>query len=281
MLTPPKIFLTPKELHAELNAYRAAGQTLGFVPTMGALHAGHAALIDVAKRHCDKVLVSIFVNPKQFGEGEDFSRYPRMVDKDVLLLTDHGADVLFLPDAHVLYPEGFSTTISVKGASDVLDGVHRPGHFDGVATVVAVLLNLAQANMAFFGEKDYQQLTIIRQMVKDLHLSSQIIAVPTVREVDGLALSSRNQYLSEEERAIAPLLHHVMQSIREGAGKQPLAVLCEAGKQQLLEAGFRKIDYLEVRHEETLEPSESAAHSRLFAAAWLGTTRLIDNIDLG
>lgn len=280
MLTPPKIFLTPKELHAELNAYRAGGQTLGFVPTMGALHAGHAALIDTAKRQCDKVLVSIFVNPKQFGQGEDFSRYPRMVDKDVLLLTEHGADVLFLPDAHMLYPEGFSTNISVKGLSEVLDGVHRPGHFDGVAMVVTVLLNLAQADMAFFGEKDYQQLTIIRQMVKDLHLPGQIIGVATVRESDGLALSSRNQYLSKEERQIAPKLHQAMQNIRANAGRQPLEVLCDSAKQELLQAGFRKIDYLEARHQETLGLSESVADSRLFAAAWLGTTRLIDNIAL-
>lgn len=280
MEQPPLLLHTARELRDTLSRMRAEGLTLGFVPTMGALHTGHMALVDAAKKHCDKVAVSIFVNPKQFGEGEDFSRYPRMVDKDVALLTKHHADILFLPDSHILYPEGFASEVRVKGLDGVLDGVHRPGHFNGVATVVSLLMNLFSADKIFFGEKDWQQLTIIRRMVKDLHLPGEILGVPTVREADGLALSSRNQYLSKEERAIAPLLHQAMQQVKSRLGKEPLALLLEEGRNALLAGGFSKLDYFEARDAHTLAPSEDATHARLFAALWLGSTRLIDNISL-
>lgn len=280
MKHPPQMTLTVPELHAHLNAWRMDGQSIGFVPTMGALHAGHMALVAAAKAVCNKVAVSIFVNPKQFGEGEDFSRYPRTVDKDVALLTEHGADLLFLPDAHILYPEGFATEVRVKGLDTVLDGVHRPGHFNGVATVVSVLLNLFAADKVFFGEKDWQQLTIIRRMAKDLRLPGEIMGVPTVREADGLALSSRNQYLDARERRIAPLLHQVMCFIRDQQKSMPTAALVQEGRAELLKQGFTKVDYLETRDGETLEPSDNPTRARLFAAAWLGTTRLIDNISL-
>ncbi len=280
MEKPPQLVLTVNELQQHLTDWRAQGLTLGFVPTMGALHAGHMELVDAARKQCDKVAVSIFVNPKQFGEGEDYSRYPRTVDKDVAQLTAHHADLLFLPDSHILYPEGYASEVRVKGLDTVLDGVHRPGHFNGVATVVSLLLNLFRADSVFFGEKDWQQLTIIRRMAKDLHLPGTIIGVPTVREEDGLALSSRNQYLSPQERRIAPLLYSTMTHIRDSQGKVPLTLLLQEARVALLKQGFTKVDYLEARDAVTLEPSEDATRARIFAAAWLGTTRLIDNIPL-
>jgi pantoate--beta-alanine ligase len=276
--------LTTREipnLRGVVAAWRAEGARIGFVPTMGALHEGHLALVREAKRHCDHVVVSIFVNPTQFGPNEDFSRYPRTPEEDTTLLSTVGADLVWLPGVEDIYPTGSRTRVTVGDAATVLCGGHRPGHFDGVATVVTILLNAVRPDAAFFGEKDYQQLYIIRRMVADLGLPGEIHGVPTVREADGLALSSRNRYLSEEERATAPLLHQIMQKIaRESADASQLHAALEEGRQTLKAAGFT-VDYLEARDERTLTPlTAPSLHGRLFVAARLGTTRLIDNLAL-
>src|ERR1700722_5312636 len=213
------------ELRLHVAAWRAAGERVGLVPTMGALHAGHMALVAAARARCQRTVASIFVNPKQFGPREDFSTYPRPESDDLAKLTQAGADLAFIPAVEEIYPEGFATTISVGGPSEGLCGAHRPGHFDGVATVVAKLLIQAAPDAAFFGEKDYQQLMVVRRMTQDLNLPVEIVGVPTVREADGLALSSRNVYLSAEERRLAPDLHRVMRetvsAIARGAAPAP------------------------------------------------------------
>jgi pantoate--beta-alanine ligase len=258
--------------------------TVGFVPTMGALHAGHMALIEAAKAQCDHVIASIFVNPKQFGVNEDLSRYPRTLAEDTALLEAAGVTALFTPDAAELYPEGFATTVAVYGLDDMLCGAHRPGHFAGVTTVVALLFSLIRPDAAFFGEKDYQQLAIIRQMNRDLRLVENIIGVPTVREPDGLALSSRNRYLSGDERRIAPLLYQTLCALRDvipaKAGIQNIHPLFEQAKTTLLASGVASVEYLDMRDATTLQPATSPHNARLFIAARLGTTRLIDNIPL-
>lgn len=275
--------LTTREipnLRGVVSEWRAQGERVGFVPTMGALHAGHLALVKEARLHCDRVVVSIFVNPAQFGPNEDFSRYPRTEEADIQLLAG-SADLVWLPQVEDIYPPGSSTRVTVGDAACVLCGAHRPGHFDGVATVVTILLNAVRPEMAFFGEKDYQQLFIIRRMAADLGLPGEIHGVPTVREVDGLALSSRNRYLSAEERAKAPLLHTVMRDIASiSADGGQLHAALEDGRRRLTEAGF-DVDYLEARDERTLAPLPAPSlHGRLFIAARLGSTRLIDNLAL-
>ncbi len=269
---------TPQKIAKIREAWVADGLTTGFIPTMGALHAGHMALVEQAKDYCDRVMVSIFVNPKQFGPAEDFGAYPRTLEADSDLLKAHGVNLLFLPDAATLYPPGFSTRVEVDGLTGVLCGASRPGHFSGVATVVTLLLMIAEADFAFFGEKDYQQLQVIRRMATDLRLPSEIFGVPTVREQDGLAMSSRNRYLNAEERKAAPLLYAAMRGVREDTAR-PLAQATGEARERLEKAGFR-IDYLEARHADTLELSETRSNARLFAAVFLGATRLIDNIAL-
>jgi pantoate--beta-alanine ligase len=254
---------------------------VAFVPTMGALHAGHMSLVEVAKNHAEHVIVSIFVNPLQFGANEDLSRYPKPFERDVALLQEAGVAGLFAPSPDILYPQGFATTVNITNDMDkVLCGAHRTGHFAGVCTVVALLFSLVRPHIALFGEKDWQQLAIIKRMNADLRLVAHIIGVPTMREEDGLATSSRNQYLNEAERKIAPVLYKVMQEIKNCANEHNLNDLLEQGKAKILQAGFAGVDYLEVRNEESLALSTTPLNSRLFVAAHLGRTRLIDNIAL-
>ncbi len=266
---------------------RKKGETIALVPTMGALHAGHMMLVKAAKQHADRVVVSIFVNPTQFGPNEDFSRYPRTLDADKVLLEANGVDMLWLPQVEVMYPQGFSTHIHVAGLSEGLCGDFRPGHFDGVATVVAKLLLQVGPDMAFFGEKDYQQLCVIRRMVRDLNIPSDIHGVPTMREPDGLAMSSRNRYLSEVERATAAKLNVILKNTAEflkkaNINEHSFIDFLEKAKTHIIVAGFTKIDYLDWRENDTLAPvTHYMPNSRLLVAAWLGNTRLIDNWELG
>ena len=253
---------------------------VALVPTMGALHDGHMALIAEARKHADHVVASIFVNPAQFGEGEDFGRYPRREAEDARMLGQAGCDLLWMPAVEDIYPEGFSTKVSVTGVSERWEGEARPGHFDGVATVVAKLLLSVRPNVAVFGEKDFQQLAVIRRMVSDLNIPAEIAGVPTVREPDGLALSSRNAYLSTDERQRAAALPRALddagRAILSGA---PVAKAVREAKQTLVDAGFLRIDYLALVDASTLEPlNEPRGEMRLLAAAVIGTTRLIDNI---
>jgi pantoate--beta-alanine ligase len=256
------------------------GATLALVPTMGALHAGHMALIDEAKRRADKVAATIFVNPSQFGPNEDFSRYPRQEEQDSWLLTEHGCDLLWLPSVDDIYPPGFATKISVSGLSERWEGEARPGHFDGVATVVAKLMLVVRPDIALFGEKDFQQLAVIRRMVADLGISAEIVGVPTMRDPDGLALSSRNAYLGADERKRAIALPAALNAAREAVLKDtPVGTALRQGKQSLVDAGFLRIDYFALVDAETLEPLEQPrGEMRLIAAAVMGTTRLIDNV---
>jgi pantoate--beta-alanine ligase len=254
--------------------------TLALVPTMGALHAGHMALVEEAKRRADNVAATIFVNPTQFGANEDFGRYPRREAEDARMLEDAGCDLLWMPSASDIYPEGFSTSVHVSGVSDRWEGEARPGHFDGVATVVAKLLLSVRPDAALFGEKDFQQLAVIRRMVADLNIAAEIVGVPTVREEDGLALSSRNSYLSagERERAVAlpRALEYARDAILDGT---PVRLALDTGRKSLVEAGFSRIDYFALVDAARLEPLETAAGAmRLIAAAVIGTTRLIDNL---
>ncbi|MDF2385559.1 pantoate--beta-alanine ligase [Nostoc ellipsosporum NOK] len=268
-------------LREAIAAWRQAGERIALVPTMGALHDGHMALVDAARRAANRVVVSIFVNPKQFGPGEDLAKYPRKEAADSRMLSGAGVDLLWMPPVELVYPEGFATNVSVSGVSEVLEGAHRPGHFDGVATVVAKLFGQAQPDIAFFGEKDWQQLAVIRRMTMDLDLPVEIQSVLTQRDDDGLALSSRNAYLMPEERAKAVALPRALgaagKAIVEGGDVE--AALAQA-RETLAAAGF-EIDYVALADAATLAPV--AAYStdrplRLLAAARIGATRLIDNI---
>ena len=268
------------QLASALVALRAGGKSLALVPTMGALHAGHMALVEEARRVADRVVATIFVNPLQFGENEDFGRYPRREEDDAAMLEAAGCDLVWLPEAEQLYPPGFATTVSVKGLSERWEGEARPGHFDGVATVVAKLFCAVQPDVAVFGEKDYQQLAVIRRMTRDLGLPVEVIGVPTQRDADGLALSSRNIYLSEEERVAARALPRALgeaaRAILEGVGIEE-ALATARGK--LKAAGFDPIDYVELRDADSLEPVTALDRpARLLAAARMGRTRLIDNL---
>lgn len=261
--------------------WRRTGETIGLVPTMGALHAGHMALVGRATADCDHAIATIFVNPKQFDRKEDLTRYPRDEARDARLLADNRCDLLFAPEVEEMYPRGFAATVGITGVSDVLEGLYRPGHFDGVTTVVCKLLLQALPDRAYFGEKDYQQLTVVKQMVRDLDIPVDIVPVATVREPDGLALASRNVHLTLPQREVAPLLYRVMTEIAEelSDGQTPAGLLLPEGQQRLGSAGFTKIDYLALHAADNLEPLQRVDRpARLFAAAWLGKTRLIDNI---
>jgi pantoate--beta-alanine ligase len=268
----------PVPLREAVAAWRAAGERVALVPTMGALHDGHMALVEAAKRAAERVVVSIFVNPKQFGPNEDLGKYPRKELADSRMLAAAGVDLLWMPPVEVMYPEGFATNISVSGVSDVLDGMHRPGHFDGVATVVAKLFEQVRPDVALFGEKDWQQLAVIRRLVTDLDLDIEIQGVLTQREDDGLALSSRNVYLVPEDRARAVALPRAL-GVAERAiakGGDPEAALAQA-REMLTQAGF-EIDYVTLADAETLGDPVEGRPMRLLAAARIGGTRLIDNI---
>ncbi|QAY77146.1 pantoate--beta-alanine ligase [Sphingosinicella sp. BN140058] len=263
---------------------RAEGGTIAFVPTMGALHAGHMALVAEGRRRARHVVASIFVNPTQFGPNEDLATYPRREASDARMLEEEGCEILWAPDVATMYPEGHATTISVGGGiADTLDGEARPGHFAGVATVVAKLFNQVRPDIALFGEKDYQQLAIIRQMVRDLDLPVEIVGVPTQRDADGLALSSRNAYLTEEERRAARALPRALGEAAGAiqAGGDVAAALAGA-REKLAKAGFDPIDYVELRDAVSLQPVMNVDRpARLLAAARLGRTRLIDNLPVG
>ena len=263
-------------------ARTAVGGRLALVPTMGALHPGHMALVEEAKRRADTVAASIFVNPAQFGPTEDFSRYPRREGEDARMLEDTGCDLLWMPSVADIYPQGFSTTVHVASVSRRWEGEARPGHFNGVATVVAKLLISMRPDVALFGEKDFQQLAVIRRLAADLNIPTEIVAVPTVREEDGLALSSRNAYLSEEERARAVALPRALEYARDAIGEgKPVQMVLDTARKSLIDAGFSRIDYFVLVDASTLEPLDApAGEMRLIAAAVVGTTRLIDNLAL-
>ena len=265
---------------AALLPWREAGESIAFVPTMGALHAGHLALIDAAKREADRVVASIFVNPLQFGPNEDLDRYPRQEAADAELLQQRGCDLLWMPTADQLYPPGFATTVTVSGVSERWDGAARPGHFAGVATVVAKLFTAVRPHLAFFGEKDFQQLAVIRRMEADLRLGVEVRAVATVRDADGLALSSRNAYLSADERSRALALPQALEQAGEAIlGGEPVHAALDNACRKLSDAGFGRIDYFALVDAATLEPLDApAGEMRLIAAAMMGKTRLIDNI---
>ncbi|MGO2243245.1 MAG: pantoate--beta-alanine ligase [Halomonas sp.] len=268
------------QLRSILREHRLNGQRIALVPTMGNLHAGHLALIACARQHADIVVASLFVNPMQFGPGEDLDGYPRTFSADQTQLSDAGCDVLFAPTVSALYPNGLDaqTRVHVPVVGEGLCGGSRPGHFDGVSTVVSMLFSLVQPDIACFGEKDYQQLAVIRKMVRDLHMPIDIIGVPIVRADDGLALSSRNGYLSEQERAAAPALYRTLCSLRDALERgDPIEAALRQGTAALSDAGFTP-DYLELR-ELMLGPiSGGTHHSVLLAAAKLGPARLIDNL---
>ncbi|MGV3616373.1 MAG: pantoate--beta-alanine ligase [Fimbriimonas sp.] len=260
------------------------GARVGFVPTMGAFHEGHLQLMRRAREENDHVVVSIFVNPTQFGKNEDFSRYPRNLDRDVEMAASVGVDVVFAPEADEMYP-GLPTLIQVPELTERWEGASRPGHFDGVATVVLKLFNIVRADTAYFGQKDLQQCLVIRRMVRDLNVPTGLSFEPTVREADGLAMSSRNIYLSPEERQIAPLLRHTLRSIEESLAKVPadspeLTAIVEQGKASLQHAGF-EVDYLALVDLDDLQPGRDPQRpAALVVAAKLGRTRLIDNLIL-
>ena len=274
-----QVLETLPELRTQRAAWRSAGERLALVPTMGNLHAGHLGLVTQAKAHADRVLVTLFVNPSQFGPGEDFERYPRTLEADLEALARVGCDAVFVPAVGTIYPEGLPprTRVCPGPLAEQLCGADRPGHFEGVATVVLRLFNMAEPELALFGQKDYQQLMIIRQLVEDLALPIEIVGAPIARAEDGLALSSRNGYLSEAQRALAPALHRVLRALAEGP-EGPWLERCKGAREVLEAAGF-VVDYLTVRRQADLAPPE-ADDSALIAlvAAKLGSTRLIDNL---
>jgi pantoate--beta-alanine ligase len=269
-------------LRARIAAWKRDGLRIGFVPTMGNLHAGHHSLVKLVRRHADRVVASVFVNPTQFGPNEDFARYPRTPEADAAGLDAAGCDLLWLPSVETMYPHGVDNAvrIHVPGITDVLDGAHRPGHFDGVCTVVARLFNQVQPDVAAFGRKDYQQLAVIRYLVRDLAFPLELLAGETVREADGLAMSSRNQYLSVAERVAAPEIHRTLNAMADGlrAGVD-MAQVEAAAQARLARAGF-EVDYAVVR-DAALGESATAADARVaLVAARLGRTRLIDNLEI-
>jgi len=283
MARRPRVVGTVKALRRALAQYRAAGERIGLVPTMGALHAGHLALVRLSRRRADRVVVSIFVNPAQFAPHEDFSTYPRTFETDLAALGKESTDLVWAPSVEEMYPAGFATRIAPEGpALAGLEDAFRPHFFGGVATVVAKLLAQVLPDIAVFGEKDYQQLKVIARMARDLDLPTTIIGAATVREKDGLALSSRNAYLNAAERALAPTLHRVLTDCAgKIAGGNAIKAVTAAGRSEIERAGFA-VDYLEARHADTLAPIASLKDGpvRLLVAAKIGKTRLIDNVGL-
>ena len=271
---------TIADLRRRLDEWRAGGETIALVPTMGALHEGHLSLVRVAKSRARRTCATLFVNPAQFGESEDFAEYPRDTDDDAEKLENEGCDLLFRPDAEEIYPSGHATKVIVEGLGDILEGEYRPGFFTGVATVVTKLLVQALPDFAVFGEKDYQQLLVIRRLTRDLDIPVVIEAAPTVRDDNGLALASRNAYLTSDERRIAPALFGTLSQVAENVGRGVDTEEQAAwGLDQLERAGFDKIDYFTVRDAKTLAPAAGASRpARVLAAAWLGKARLIDNV---
>jgi len=279
-----QILHTVAELRQWSREGRSVGHTIGLVPTMGALHAGHASLIRTAAASCDQVAVSVFVNPTQFGPNEDYAVYPRTLEADSALAEVHGADVVFAPSVEELYPAGAATFVEVEGLSSRLDGASRPGHFRGVTTVVSKLLIAAEPDRAFFGQKDAAQVAVLRRMVTDLLLPTEIEVCPIVREADGLALSSRNVYLSAEERMRALILSRVILETKAlvDGGERRAGTLIAAALETFAKEPEICVDYVELVNWATLEPVETAVPGSLFAvAAWVGATRLIDNTILG
>lgn len=279
-----KILNSIATLRAQISACRQNGERIAFVPTMGNLHNGHLKLVDVAKSHADRVIVSIFVNPMQFGKNEDLDSYPRTLEADCAGLTAHGADAVFTPTPDMMYPRGLDvqTFVEVPLLGDLHCGASRAGHFRGVSTIVCKLFNLVQPDIACFGQKDYQQLAIIRQMVADLSLPIEIIGVPTERAENGLALSSRNGYLTPQQLATAPKLYQLLQQLRTQilAGNHDYRSLELQTKQQLSAAGFTP-DYIDISDQTDLTLATTADQAKvILAAAWLGNTRLIDNLEV-
>jgi pantoate--beta-alanine ligase len=274
------IVRTVSDLRRTVAGWRAEGLSVGLVPTMGALHEGHLSLVRAGLARTDRVIVTLFVNPKQFNNPADLAAYPCTEAEDAAKLVTAGAHLLYAPDAEEIYPGGFSTTVWVAGASEDMEGRFRPGHFEGVATVVAKLFLQSGADLAFFGEKDFQQLQVVRRMALDLDIPIEVVACPTIRETDGLAMSSRNLRLSPAERALAPRLAAVLfdaaEKLAAGAEADPLLA---ASKDALGRAGFGEVEYIELRSEASLAPlSRASEPARLLAAVWLGQVRLIDNV---
>lgn len=277
------IVRTVEDLRKTITKWRAQGLRVALIPTMGALHHGHLSLIRIAQAHVDRVVVSIFVNPMQFGPNEDFERYPRLEAEDAAKLREVNTDLLYAPSVTVMYPKGFATTVHVAGVTEGLCGAVRPGHFDGVTTVVAKLLLQCLPDIAVFGEKDYQQFVALSHLCADLDIPTRIMPGPIIREADGLATSSRNVYLSGEERQIAVTLSRVLRHIASeiSNGSDDFDRLIAEGARQLGEAGFRNVEYIEIRDSETLKPVTTInGPARVLAAAWLGKTRLIDNMPI-
>ncbi len=269
---------------AAFRAARPEGASLGLVPTMGYLHAGHIALVERARAENDTVAVSIFVNPTQFGPHEDLTRYPRDLDRDLAMLEAAGADLVFVPSVTEMYPQAYSTYVDVEGVTSVLEGAHRAGHFRGVATVVCKLFNITGADRAYFGQKDAQQTVVVRRMVRDLDMPIQIVVVPTVREADGLAMSSRNVYLNADERAAAPMLYRTLRATRTDwdHGEDDARVLRERMLATLATETLMQVEYVSIADPDTLAEIDHIKHGALVSlAVRLGRTRLIDNIILG
>ncbi|KIC47866.1 pantoate--beta-alanine ligase [Tateyamaria sp. ANG-S1] len=280
-MTAP-IVRTLAELRQMTRGWQRAGETIGVVPTMGALHDGHLSLVARAKEMSDRVIVTIFVNPKQFNNPEDLANYPRTEHEDARKLERFAVDAIYVPDGAQMYPDGFATTVSVDGLTNVLCGAHRPGHFDGVATIVTKLFTQTSADLAFFGEKDFQQLQVVRRLARDLDLGVKVVGCPTIREIDGLAMSSRNLLLSDQARSRASALNEVMEDMVDQLGQgASMADLLPNAEARLAAAGFGDIDYLEMRTNDTFSLIERAGTpARLFAAVYMAGVRLIDNIDV-
>ncbi|WP_259796870.1 pantoate--beta-alanine ligase [Aliiroseovarius crassostreae] len=280
MIAGVKLVRRKDEMRALRRKWIFAGEKVAVVPTMGALHAGHLSLVEAAKKGADRVIVTIFVNPKQFNNPDDLDKYPRTEMEDAAKLAPYGIDALYVPTPDQIYPDGFATNVRVSGLTEDLEGAHRPGHFDGVATVVSKLFLQSRADVAYFGQKDYQQLLLVTRLSQDLDIETEVVGCPTVREEDGLAMSSRNVRLTPEERAIAPAMKREMdraaQAIRNGA---EIRVVLDSAKQQIENAGYSAVEYLELRDAETLAPvTDLSRPTRLLVAAMLGDVRLIDNI---
>lgn len=277
-----EIVHTVAELRRKVRAWRGAGEMVGVVPTMGALHDGHLSLARRARAECDRVITTIFVNPKQFNNPDDLKKYPRTLEADAALLSHVPVDVVFAPSVDEVYPDGFATTVSVGGVSEPLEGRMRPGHFDGVATVVTKLFGMTEADRGYFGQKDWQQLQVVLKLVRDLNLPVEVVGCETIREEDGLAMSSRNVRLTPEGRAIAAVLYAAVTVAAEDirAGQSDRMAIREAAE-KLRAAGFERVEYIELRDAETLMPSDDPRRPRrMLAAAWLDGVRLIDNISV-